>query len=824
VVPASRSRSTLYALFFFSGAAALTYQVIWARQLAIIFGSTAQAAAIVIALFFTGIAAGSWFWGNRAAARPLATFGWLELGVALAALAHLGLVGLYQTVYPALYSWSQGTDELDLIARMLIATLVLLPPSFLMGGTLPAMAEAISAADLTKFGSVLYAVNTLGGATGAFAAGFILPPLVGFSTTYLIAIFVDAVVGLVALNRSRREGGRRRPIPPNIPRRTDRPSRIIRVIAFSSGAATLGVEIVWTRLFAQVLQNSAYTYAIVLSTFLISLTVGAMIARLLASCLSDEAQRVLALLLVLSAAAAVTSPLLFHWATGDVLAIGKQTNFLEYVIEVLRVASIVILIPGAVLGAVLPFLLRFLQTQRRTAGQTLGHLVMVNTIGAAFGALVTGFVLLPNLGTWRTLLVIAITYCLLVVALSVHRTVPTAAGLLAGVAGIALILWTPPAAHTVRLLNVDERLIAFREGTQATVSVVGQGTHQAIRVNNTYTLGGTRSHDSERTQALLPLALHGEAGSVFTLGMGTGITAGATLHYPIHRLLVCELITDVVTLAQAYFEHWVNGLFTDQRAQILAEDGRVCLSRSTESFDVIVSDLFTPWHAGTGNLYTLDHFAAARERLNPDGFYVQWIPLYQVSDREFGSLARTMSEAFDQVTVWRGDFFPSRSIVALIGHTNEHPLDMESVSRPPSDPKLSREEHEAALLRMYVGNVSHSGAFADAPINTDDSAFIEYSAPRTQRAVRAGEARFLIGMEREHLYNTLAGSPGDPYLNELTDRQQEFIEAGRQLSRALLLADMDQHGEAHEARSGHDSRVPPTLWGQTSLTRFLISN
>jgi spermidine synthase len=352
--------------------------------------------------------------------------------------------------------------------------------------------------------------------------------------------------------------------------------------------------------------------------------------------------------------------------------------------------------------------------------------------------------------------------------------------------------------------------------------VIGQGKNRAIRVNNSYTLGGSRSQDSERTQAVLPLALHGDAQHVFALGMGTGITAGGALAFPLERLLVCELIADVVALAEDHFEPWTNGLFTDSRAEILADDGRACLTRSDEQFDVIISDLFTPWKAGTGNLYTIEHFTAARERLQADGIFVQWIPLYQVSDIEFGSLARTMSAVFDQVTVWRGDFFPSRSIVALVGHTNLKPLDPAAFVTSTDASILSQEEGAAAILRMYVGNIAQSKAFIDAPLNTDDSAFIEYSAPRTQRAVRAGQRTFLTGRQREDLYDTLAGGVADPYLRQLSAAELGYVSGGRALSRALLLADLGLSAEAAIERRRHQSAVPSGLWEATSLARLLI--
>lgn len=809
-------RSLYLAIFFASGFAALAYQVVWARQLSLLFGSTAQAFALVIAIFFAGIALGSWYWGSRVHANPLATFGRLEIGVGIVALAYFGLGGAFSSLYPMLYSLSAGS--VDIPARILIATVVLLPASFLMGGTLPAMTEVLAETEqtLVRSGTVLYAVNTLGGASGALAAGIFLPPLIGFNLTYLIAIGVDLSVGITALLRSRTHTNiSKTPLPSSTPPR-QRPPATVLIIAALSGATTLGLEIVWTRLFSQVLQNSAYTYAIVLSTFLIALALGAAVARILATRL-QAARGTLVALLALSAVAAASSPWIFRWATGDLQSIGQTRGFWSYLISTLGVAIVVMLIPGAIVGSVLPYLLRL--GHYETFGKSIGRLVMVNTIGAIVGSLMAGFVLLPLFGTTRSALMVGATYFGMIVLLLAPRR-PALASIPA-LAALALLLVPLGSTNTARLFHSSETLIDIREGPDATVTVVGQGSHRSIRVNNSYTLGGTRSAPAEQTQAALPLLLHGQPRSAFALGMGTGITAGASLNFPIERLLVCELIGDVIDLARDNFEPWTNGLFTDPRVEIKADDGRVCLSRSDETFDVIMSDLFTPWHAGTGNLYTLEHFITVRDRLNPGGVFAQWIPLYQVSDAELFSLIRTMQESFDQVTIWRGDFFPERSIAAIVGHKDagvEGQIDRNL--NVPDD-----QTQAALLLQMYVGNASApsvSSIWQAAPVNRDAHPFIEYSAPKTQRAVRAGTATFVTGAGREGFYDQLARFDEDPLFARLSPDERGYVLAGRAKSQALWLAHIGQDEASQEAFERHKSLVPPGISGDTSFSRALF--
>ena len=168
-------------------------------------------------------------------------------------------------------------------------------------------------------------------------------------------------------------------------------------------------------------------------------------------------------------------------------------------------------------------------------------------------------------------------------------------------------------------------------------------------MNNFYTLGGTGSIEHEQNQALLPLMTHPQPSKVFMLGLGTGITAGTALRHPVERLVVCEITPDVITAAAAYFEAPAGGLFSDPRAAVRACDARNHLLGTSARYDVIIADLFIPWRAGVGNLYSREHFRAARERLTGGGIFVQWFPLYQVSRREFDVVARTMLDVFEQV-------------------------------------------------------------------------------------------------------------------------------------------------------------------------------
>lgn len=840
------------ALFILSGFAAIVYQVLWVRELGLIFGGTAQAAAITIAIFFAGLAAGGRFWGLRASRyrSSLRVFGLLEIGVAVAAVGYFGLVDLYHFAYPLLYRSIGDSPLLDSLVKAAASATMLFPASFLMGGTFPVIGQYMvgSKSGLGRRASALYGVNTLGSAAGALAAGFFLPVVLGFRGTYLTAIAVDAFVGMSCLLLSRSEersdAADRTPSP--VTGRSDaRLRRVVRAVAFCSGFAAIGMEVLWTRLLSQVLQNSVYTYAIVLTSFLLALATGALLASALASTRRLRPGLVLPSLLLLAGAAAAITPWLFVQATGGLRYLASGAGWDAYIAAVAGVAFVVMFWPGALLGTVFPYLMRVVERERGAPGASLGRLVSLDTVGAIAGSLIAAFLLLPYLGTWRSVLVLSAVYPAML-AVYAHELRPRGFRVFVPVSitFAAMLLSVNPAQLTGTRFGVrsGDTLVEAIEGPQANASVVDTpGGARAIRVNNYYTLGTTGSVEPERNQALIPILQHPDPRRIFFLGMGTGITAGAALPTGAEEVVVCEISPEVVELAERHFDRWTFGLFSDERASVHAEDGRNCLGRDRRRYDLIISDLFTPWRRGIGNLYTVEHYRIGFERLADGGIYVQWIPLYQVSDRELGIIARTMNEVFPQVIMWRGDLFADRSIVALVGHRERDPLDPAVVDRTASalgiegtvedaidgiigdaaeGDRAARagsgggrarddagrpdggsadaglpggvERYSASLLLpYYVGNIGESGIFEDRPLNTDDRPIVEYLAPRTHRRVEAGEASFVTGGKRERLYEAVRGAlppERDPYLRDLPDRHLDLVRAGHAYSRYAYLS------------------------------------
>jgi spermidine synthase len=288
--------------------------------------------------------------------------------------------------------------------------------------------------------------------------------------------------------------------------------------------------------------------------------------------------------------------------------------------------------------------------------------------------------------------------------------------------------------------------------------------------------------------------------------MGTGITAGAALALPVERVVVCELNPDVVHVSRRYFGPHIFGLFTDPRAAVIVEDGRNYLYATNESFDLIIGDIFLTYRVGVGSLYTIEHFRAVRERLEPDGLFVQWLPLFDMSFDELAIVTRTMLEVFPEVTVWRRSVSPTFPVVGLVARTNDTPLDPDRVEQHLTSLIEDELLPERTWLRhiplaAYMGNARAAAAlFADAPISTDDRTPLEYLAPITNRNSRGSQTAVVLAWDAlAHFGEQLleaAPPETDPYLREVDSARRQQVRAGLAYYRSVVASRQGRSAEA----------------------------
>jgi spermidine synthase len=839
VSPGRGRFALMVVLFFLSGVAGLLLQVIWMYRLGLVFGNAAYATAATLSAFFLGLALGGWVWGDLAGRfrRPLAVYGLIEVGVALSALLLIPGLRLYETQYGSVVDLLGGSRGLLILGKFGFSTTLLLVPTFLMGGTFPVLASYIVAGreELARRGTLLYALNTLGASLGALLAGFFLLPSIGVKSAYLVAVVLAGSVGVAALVLDRlgfspgsspgsspggSPGGSVEPHTPGDQIRDTPvtatgdapPTRVgsvtraqIITLAVASGLLTLSAETLWTRMLAQVLQNSVYSFAAILVVFLIALGLGGLLSHGLSRTRLTPATVLVGLLSIGALGVGVT-PAVFGWATDGLTYLAPRASWSLYVFSVFKLALLVVLPSTVVVGALFPFLLRAIPTVDRGAGRAVGRLVLLNSLGAAVGPVVAGFMLLDSVGLWTSVRLIAVAYGGLG-AYMAFRSVPgggwsrvMALPLIATLVGMVM-----PSPSVVRL-EPGERLVETWQASDGVVSIVEVDQGVQLRLDNFYALGDSRSALVEQMQAHVPLLIHPSPERVLFLGLGTGITAGAALSHDVERVVAAELVPNVIRAARKYFKPWLNGLFEDSRVEVVADDARNLLLGTDESFDVIVGDLFTPWHAGTGSLYTVEHFRLAREKLAPGGIFAQWLPLYQLTPSSFQTIAATFASVFPEVTVWRADFSGSRASVALIGQEAGARLDQDVLLRnslkviAAAPDSAGPREHMAALF--YAGNLEGiREGLSDVVLNTDDRRTVELGAPISSQGANAGSDTFVTGQQLEDLFISLAETvpPSvDPFLADLPQSEVRYAEVGLLYFRYLRSIETGDRAKAEE--------------------------
>lgn len=774
-------------LIFISGFAGLVYEVLWMKQLGLLFGNTSQAAGATLSAFFGGLAVGSWLWGRNIGKmkNPMRVYAWLEVGIAVTAVLYFFILHGYYAVYPLLYQ-QMGSQWWLLIIKFILAVILVFPPALFMGGTIPVIGQYLiqKKSGFGATAALLYGVNTIGAALGAFMAGFFFPLWFGFRITCMGAMALNGLVAVIAFTLSNKDSKvkntEEQDIASNEGQENDDDQQSSRTwefkrfavmfICFISGFGFLALEVLWTRMFAQVLENSVYTFAAILVIVLICLSIGAFISSCLAR-LKLPPLQILATLLLLSGLAVVLTPFIFMQLTNSFQILAMRTSWHLYVLMIFKKGFLAIGPPALLLGTIFPFLMKSEEQYLDTAGKSLGRLSAINTTGAILGSLICGFLFLEQLGMWKTMLLLAVIYLVSVIILPIGWeifgiSIRVVACIILALAFTKLNPINLPVNSIDPDRHIEEKILETWEASSCTVAVAENNYGLTIKINSHYGLGSSGALRQQHLQTDIPLYAYPETKSIFYLGMGTGITAGKALdprYKEIQKVVVCELVPQVITAAKKYMTNiqgydLTNGLFEDPRVTLLAEDGRHYMMATDEKFDLVNGDLFVPFRSGVGSLYTKEHFQHVKDRLKPNGVFFQWIPLYQVTENELFIMARTMIEVFDQVSLWRMSFQPSQDIVAIVGHKGGNPLpacdidnsadkqyavagktyqDLDHLALP-FDPQT--------ILFFYCGNLTGAKElFAEYPVNTDDKPMIEYMAPRTYRGITESSIPWFVG-------------------------------------------------------------------------------
>lgn len=780
----SRQRRVFILLYAASGAAALVYEVSWTRLLTLDLGHTVAAASTVLAAFMGGLALGAWAAGRWSLA-TLRAYAALEAATGIFALL---LPSLLHASAPLLaWAYADGTAPISFtIVRVVVSLVLLGTPAAAMGATFPIAVGwwARSAADA----GALYAANTFGAALGAVAAGFWLIPWLGLRGTTWIGVALNgfAAAGALWLSAQTLEATKPLGAPggaapttkkknasrsPRAPRSAlVGPSpRLAYAAAALSGFVALVYEVAWTRLLALVVGPTTYAFATMAAAFISGIAVGSAVGTRIAS-RTQRAAGWLAAMLIACALCATTAA----WFAASKLPlivaaeVAAPDASLDRVVlaQAFRVALLLLPMTFA-LGAAFPLALAVATGVVRSDAvphpveREAARVYTWNTLGAIAGAIVAGFVLIPQIGLRGTVHGAALLGVLggavcLAAALDGPARRARAAVLAAAVTVVAAAIVASTPAWDRELLAsgaykyapymqssvMDAVLRAgqleyYKEGAVGTVTVRRLAGTLSLAIDGKIDASNGGDMLTQRLLGLLPVLLHGNPREICVIGLGSGVTVGAALAPgTVRHADVVEISPEVVE-ASRFYDRENGRVLARPDVRLIVGDGRTHLRLTPRQYDVIVSEPSNPWMAGVAALFTREFFESARARLRPDGLFCQWAHTYDISARDLRSIVKTFASVFPQGTMWlvgEGDLL-------LIGRASATvPLALDGISAgwqrgaapaALSEVGISGSETPFALLSLFAGGPAELGQLGDdVPVQTDDRMALEFSAPR----------------------------------------------------------------------------------------------
>ncbi|MGQ0737174.1 MAG: fused MFS/spermidine synthase [Acidobacteriota bacterium] len=713
-------RPALLLLFFASGTAALVYELVWFHLVVLVVGASSLSIAALLASFMGGMAIGSALLPRLVppTRHPLRVVAVLELCIAVFGLAMPFVLPYLKMGYVA----AMGYGFEGVLMRAAVCSVALLPPTILIGATLPAISrwtEASPAGALTV--GLLYMANIGGAAFGTLLAGFYLLRVHDTIVATVVAASINVVAAAAAWWLAARHtyspsevavSEADEPGPIAVPGR----ARVVYLVAALSGMVALGAEVVWTRQLSLLFGASVYSFAVILAVFLGglglgSLTGSAMLRRGWAAIPALGWCQLLSVVAIGYGSRAIVDLLPGWQPTTTFLPDLRASPGLRFGYDAARTA--VALLPATILwGASFPLAIAAV-TGGRDAGRPVARINAVNTVGSLLGAV--GFTLLavPVIGSQHAqqglVLLASVSALLAFLAMSgPWRRVSWAALAIATIAGVVVVPAVPGRliayGRSVHSWDTIKQILYLAEGATASVAVT-----EGIAGSRQFHISGkVEASDMdidmrlERMLGHVPALVHPRPRSVLVVGVGAGVTAGTFVVHPeVERIVVVEIEPVVPASARAYFGVENHHVFDDPRVELIFDDARHYLQTTRETFDIITTDPIHPWVRGAATLYSLEYLELARQHLNPGGVFTQWVPLYETDARSVQSELATFVQAFPDTTFWNPDLLEEGYDLVAMGRLESTPIDEQAI-----EDRLS----QSAELRASLDGVVLSSA------------------------------------------------------------------------------------------------------------------
>ncbi len=747
----------IYFLFFCSGITALVYEIVWTRMLTLVFGHTVFSVSVVLAAFMAGLGCGSYLFGvaidripnpwaapqgdgdpasgekidsesqDSQAPVPLLVYGWIEIALfILCALLSL-LLANFATVYAWIHLWLPESLVFQNAVKAILAFTLIFIPTTLMGATLPIISKYY-VTDNRKLGTqigLLYAINTLGAAVGCLLTGFLFISILGVLNTVLLTACVNLFVGISAIRIYQESASDKKIAIPrldfSLPSFKLNPEQLQWIgVSFICGFTALAYEVVWTRLLVFSISSTVYSFSMMLAVFLLGIVLGSLfvipvVAR------AGNLRTTLILLQVVIGLFVIGSIYNMELLLSAPWNSYKLTDPTAALFRYFKDSASLMLVPTLFLGMSFPILIKIVSKGHEHVGRGTGQIYASNTLGAIFGSLLMGFLILPQLGSQKSLMLTATLNLLLAVVLffngsylttTVRRTL---ASLFAGI--VILINFAMPVDLLDRFFMRDsagqrnmQTLLYFEEGLTDTVAVFednyGMLDPNAKRlITNGISMSASNVTASRYMKlfAHVPILLLDDPKEVLVVCFGTGQTTGAAgIHPRVQSVDSLELSSSVIRAGKVFASE-NHDVLNNPKVNIVLNDGRNHLLTTKKQYDVITSEPPPPRTAFTVNLYTKEYYELTKKRLRPGGIVAQWIPLHSQGETEVAMHFKTFISVFPHAIAWMS----VANEILIIGSDQPIELDFKKLQQRLTDPVIKKafEEIEIPDVYSFLSNI-----------------------------------------------------------------------------------------------------------------------
>lgn len=704
-----------------------------------------------------GLAIGSWYWGKRSdiLKNPLRTFGFLEIAIAVYCFLYEPIFSLLDSIFSGFVSGAAlSSDSLTVfIARLIVACLAILPPTILMGGTLPILVRHFSKkiGEVGKNVSILYFLNSLGAVVGTILAGFYFLETFGLRGSTFTGAFMDLIVGgfaiwfsgKIQLDESKETVSTEVKTSPL----DNYQYKVVLLIAGISGFCAMGYEVIWLRLLIPILSSSTYSFTIILASFITGITIGSFLVYKYIHKIKRPFLFLGICQLLIIAGIQFSMPFYERLPYMIWNAVGDpdiaHSSYSYYIFIQSFYVFLILLIPTVFMGMSLPIATKLAVKNVSETGKTVGKVFAINTIGTVLGSLAVGLILIPLTGITGSLVILIFLNLLLFLLVIRHKSTSTVK--LKMITGAILVVssfiffntlsnnsWVysimlseaprkinrlkPPRSFNEFLLKSKkhEKIDYYKEGPNGTFVVAENKGETYLFTNGK---GDANSSGDLRTQislGLTPVILHNSPDSVFVIGFGAGTTIGHVMSHPRVKYGEVAEISKEVLEASSYFKSINEDPLSRKNLKVIADDGVSALRLSPHKYDVIISQPSNPWSAGVGNLFTTDFFKSCKEKLRPGGFVAQWFNLYEMDDKSLSLILRTVLSEFKEVDLWH----IGESDILLICSNEPINTNINSI----------REHYNLSADKLQKINIHSFSAFLSQQFLTDESALKNYAS------------------------------------------------------------------------------------------------